>query len=78
MHMGKTAMSEKVLTAFAFSYPFMEVTGDVVMAWMLLWRAKIAAEKLETAKKKDVPFYNGQLKIAQYFCNTVLPTTWEK
>jgi len=78
MHMGKIAMSEKVLTAFSFSYPFMEVTGDVVMAWMLLWRAKIAAEKLETAKKKDVPFYDGQLKSAQYFCNTVLPTTLGK
>ncbi|MFZ2634552.1 MAG: acyl-CoA dehydrogenase [Desulfosalsimonadaceae bacterium] len=78
MHMGKTAMSEKVLTAFAFSYPFMEVTGDVVMAWMLLWRAQIAAEKLETAKKKDVPFYDGQLKSVQYFCNTVLPATLGK
>ncbi|MBC2717709.1 MAG: acyl-CoA dehydrogenase [Desulfobacteraceae bacterium] len=78
MHMGKIAMSEKVLTAFAFSYPFMEVCGDVVMAWMLLWRAKIAAEALEKAKKKDIPFYEGQLKSAQYFCNTVLPATLGK
>lgn len=78
MHMGKTAMSEKVLDAFAFSYPFMEVTGDVVMAWMLLWRANIAAQKLETAKKKDIPFYEGQLKSAQFFCNTILPTTLGK
>ncbi|MCD6585774.1 MAG: acyl-CoA dehydrogenase [Desulfobacteraceae bacterium] len=78
MHMGKIAMSEKALTAFAFSYPFMEVTGDVVMAWMLLWRAQIAATALENAKKKDIPFYAGQLKSAQYFCNTVLPTTLGK
>jgi len=78
MHLGKTAMSEKVLSAFAFSYPFMEVCGDVVMAWMLLWRANIAAKALETAKKKDAPFYAGQLKSAQYFCNTVLPTTLGK
>jgi hypothetical protein len=78
MHMGKTAMSDKVLNAFAFSYPFMEVTGDVVMAWMLLWRAQIAATALEKAKKKDIPFYKGQLKSAQFFCNTVLPTTLGK
>ncbi len=78
MHMGKTAMSEKVLDAFAFSYPFLEVCGDVVMAWMLLWRAKIAAEKLESAKKKDLPFYEGQLKSAQFFCSTILPTTLGK
>jgi alkylation response protein AidB-like acyl-CoA dehydrogenase len=75
MHMGKTAMSEKVLTAFAFSYPFMDVCGDVVMAWMLLWRANIAAAAKEKAKKKDLAFYDGQIRSAQFFCNTVLPTT---
>ncbi|NOY69800.1 MAG: acyl-CoA dehydrogenase [Deltaproteobacteria bacterium] len=78
MHLGKTAMSEKILDAFAFSYPFMEVCGDVVMAWMLLWRANVAAGAIEKAKKKDVAFYDGQLKSAQFFCNTILPTTLGK
>lgn len=75
MHMGKTAMSEKVLNAFAYSYPFMEVCGDVVMAWMLLWRANIAVAAKEKAKKKDLPFYNGLVRSAQFFTKTVLPTT---
>lgn len=75
MHLGKIAMSEKVLTAFAHSYPFMDVCGDVVMAWMLVWRANIAAAAKEKAKKKDLPFYEGQIRSAQFFCNTVLPTT---
>ncbi|MCF8111297.1 MAG: acyl-CoA dehydrogenase [Desulfobacteraceae bacterium] len=78
MHLGKTAMSEKVLEAFAYAYPFMDVCGDVVMAWMLVWRASIAEKALEKAKKKDVPFYEGQIKSAQFFCNTVLPTTLGK
>jgi len=79
MHMGKTAMSDKVLNAFAFSYPFMEVTGDVVMAWMLLWGAQIAYETLAGKfKKKDKAFYEGQIKSAQFFCNSVLPTTLGK
>lgn len=47
MHIGGMAMSPKVMNAFAFAYPFMEVCGDIVMAWMLLWRAEIAAAKLE-------------------------------
>lgn len=75
MHMGKTAMSEKVMSAFAFAHPFLEATGDVVMAWMLLWRATIAKQKLEAAKKKDIPFYEGQLKSLEYFTSTVLPIT---
>jgi hypothetical protein len=78
MHMGKTAMSDKVLNAFAFAHPFLEVTGDVVMSWMLLWRATIAASKLESAKKKDVPFYEGLLKSLEYFTACVLPVTFGK
>jgi hypothetical protein len=78
MHMGATAMSEKVLNAFAYAHPFMEVCGDVCMAWQLLWRARVAAQKLEKAKKKDIPFLEGQLKSAEYFVNAVLPITLGK
>ena len=43
MHLGATAMSPKVMSAFAFAHPFMDASGDVVTAWMLLWRGCIAA-----------------------------------
>jgi len=79
MHMGKTAMSEKALDAFAFAYPFMEVMGDVTMAWMLLWRASIAAKRLEEgAKKKDQAFYEGQIKSVEFFIHSILPTSLGK
>jgi len=73
MHMGATAMSEKVLSAFAYAYPFMEISGDVVMAWMLLWRAVVASKKLEK-KNKNKAFYEGQLKTAEFFITTIIPT----
>ena len=75
MHMGKTAMGEKVLTAFSYAHPFLEVTGDVVMAWMLLWRGTAAAKGLEKAKKKDIPFYEGQIKSLDFFTGCVLPVS---
>ena len=78
MHMGMTAMSEKVLDAFAMAHPFLDVTGDVVMAWMELWRAVVAAPKIATAKKKDVAFYQGQVKTAEYFITWVLPAAMGK
>ena len=40
--LGKKAMSPDVKMAFAQAHPFLDVTGDIVMAWMLLWRASIA------------------------------------
>jgi hypothetical protein len=79
MHMGVSAMSEKVLTAFAFAHPFLEVCGDMVMAWMLLWRGRIAAEKLAAgAKDKDALFYEGQVRSLEFFTHTILPVTFGK
>ena len=79
MHLGGTAMSPKVLNAFAAAHPFMEASGDVVNAWMLLWRAFISARKLDDgAKKKDQNFYQGQIKSAEFFIQTILPSTMGK
>jgi alkylation response protein AidB-like acyl-CoA dehydrogenase len=79
MHLGTTAMSPKFKVAFAFAFPFLEVMGDVIMAWMLLWRAALANQKLESGpKKKDVAFYEGQLKTAEFFIQTILPATLGK
>lgn len=92
MQIGQRAMSEKVLNAFAFAHPFLEVTGDVTFAWMHLWRASIAAPKLtekagslekeavakKAQKNKDAAFYAGQIESAKFFINTVLPSTYGK
>ncbi len=76
MHIGAEAMSPKVLSAFAFAHPFLEACGDVVMAWMLLWRAAIAQEALgKGAAKKDQAFYEGQVKSAEFFIGSILPVT---
>jgi alkylation response protein AidB-like acyl-CoA dehydrogenase len=76
LHIGQTAMSEKVMHAFAHAYSLMDVCGDVVMGWLLLWRACISAQNLEKgAGKKDVAFYEGQIKSAEFFVHSVLPVT---
>ena len=44
------------------------------MAWMLLWRATVANEKLAgNPKQKDKIFYLGQIKTAEFFIRTLLP-----
>jgi hypothetical protein len=78
-HVAGTLRSEQMPVAFAFACPFMEATGDMVMAWMLLWRATVARERIAAgAKKKDRAFYDGQLRSAQFFINTQLPVTMGK
>jgi hypothetical protein len=92
MHLGQTALSAEVKVAFAFAKPFLDVIGDVCLAWMLLWRAAAAAPQLEklagsldpgarsaaAAKNKEAAFYEGVLQSARYLINTVLPVTMGK
>jgi len=89
MHLGTTAMSPKLRTAFAFASPFLRAMGDVIMGWMLLWRANSALPKLEKLcgnktgddlnsffeKNKEASFYDGVIKTASHFILALLPET---
>ncbi|KUO08578.1 acyl-CoA dehydrogenase [Streptomyces sp. DSM 15324] len=53
-------------------------SGDVVVGYLLLKGAAVAAEKLETASTKavsakDVAFYTGKIAAAKFFAANVLP-----
>jgi alkylation response protein AidB-like acyl-CoA dehydrogenase len=72
-HIGMTAMYGNLLTAAAHAYPFLEVCGDVIVGWMLLWRARIAGEALNNGGKKDAAFYEGQIKSSEFFTQVMLP-----
>ncbi|MFO8048916.1 MAG: acyl-CoA dehydrogenase [Desulfosudaceae bacterium] len=80
MAIGKKAMSEDVLDAFGSATPFLEVMGDVVMGWIHLWRASVAAEALAggKVKKKDEDFYQGQIKTAQFYITSLFPAVMGK
>ena len=76
--LGQRAMSTDYPVAFAHSLPFLHVMGDIIVAWMLLWRAAAAAGRLDEAKGKKKSFYQGQIKAAEFFIRTVLPVTLGK
>ncbi len=92
MYMGKTAMSDKILTAFSTATPFLEIMGDIILGWMHLWRGVLASEKLDAivgiengdqrrqniCKNKDALFYDGLVKGADYYINSLLPITFGK
>ena len=92
MYMGQTAMSADFKVAFSHALPFLDVMGDVIMAWMLLWRANVAAPKLNDLlgdlegdarlekinKNKNAAFYEGQVRSAEYFIQAILPVTLGK
>jgi alkylation response protein AidB-like acyl-CoA dehydrogenase len=48
-------------------------SGDVVVGYLLLKGAAVAAAALPDAAAKDVPFYTGKITAAKFFAETVLP-----
>ena len=77
--LSKTLTTEKINYAYAQATPLLEVTGDLVIAWMLLWRATVASRALsENPKESDVAFYQGQLKTAEFYMSSMLPVTLGK
>jgi alkylation response protein AidB-like acyl-CoA dehydrogenase len=85
--LGRTARSEDYRTAFSMAHPFLMAMGDVIMAWMHLWRAATATPALEKlvggldeaalkkkiGKNKNAAFYDGVVKTARYYIRSVLP-----
>ncbi|WP_199552587.1 acyl-CoA dehydrogenase [Streptomyces sp. N35] len=48
-------------------------SGDVVVGYLLLKGAAVAAEKLPNASAKDKAFYTGKIAAAKFFAANVLP-----
>ena len=65
----------KFLIPVANAYPFLMLMGQVVMAWLLLWQAGVAQEKLAAPDGggADKAFYEGKVASARYFIKHVLP-----
>ncbi|MDY6789902.1 MAG: acyl-CoA dehydrogenase [Thermodesulfobacteriota bacterium] len=92
LKLGQTAASSKIMVAFSHANPFMDISGEIMMAWMVLWRAAVAAPELSKIigdadrekrtqiieKNKDAAFYDGQVQTARYFIRSILPGTLGK
>ncbi len=74
-HAAGELKSPRFKSAFAMACPLLDATGDVIMAWMLLWRARIADEKMNENRSA---FYQGKIASARFFIETKLPVTMGK
>ncbi len=83
--------SHQIKLAFSFAHPLMEIAGDIIMAWMLLWRASVAASLMDKIvrnssapiksiiqKNKKAAFYYGKIMAADFFISNILPVTMGK
>ncbi|MBK5232430.1 MAG: acyl-CoA dehydrogenase [Thermoleophilia bacterium] len=56
------------------SVPFLMAFGDLMIGWLLLTHAGVAASALESgASDIDKPFYEGKVVAAEFFARNMLP-----
>ena len=87
LQLATQAAGPQLKVAFAHAAPFLDVLGDVILAWMHLWRATVAAAQLAAvtggsenspaapAGNRQAAFYDGQIKTARFFIRSILPVT---
>ena len=71
--LGGEMASGNVRLALANASHYMTLVGHIVMAWMLLEQARIAAAALPAAEGEDVAFYEGKLIACDFFFRHELP-----
>ncbi len=69
-----TAMgSESIDRVLANSVSYLDMFGQVVMAWIWLKQGCAAQQRLATAQGNDADFYRGKLQALRYFFAAELP-----
>jgi hypothetical protein len=81
MHLGGLSMGGDSIYPVLSATPYLYLFGDVLTAYLLVWQAVIAQEKLDALGKKpeedpDAAFYSGKVMSARFFVNNLLPRAY--
>jgi alkylation response protein AidB-like acyl-CoA dehydrogenase len=71
----RKAAAGEVDLALANSAVYLDMMGHIVIAWIWLKQALVAAEKVESAIGEEHDFYCGKLQACRYFFKWELPKT---
>ena len=71
--MASQEKSEEIYKVALNTSRALMAVGDIIISWLLLRQADIAAEKLAAGGGKDTDFYTGKVASAKFFVTTVLP-----
>jgi alkylation response protein AidB-like acyl-CoA dehydrogenase len=71
----RARLKENAYLTYAWATPYLAVAEDIAVAWMLLWQAAIASEKLRAggASEADAVFLTSKINTAKFFVSSILP-----
>jgi hypothetical protein len=73
----ESVASGDAFMAYSWATPYLEIFGDIVLGWMLLWQARVARER-EAASNGGDPFYGSKLDTARFYIGSLLPVVHGK
>jgi len=69
--------SDDAYLAYSCATPYLEIFGDVVLGWLLLWQAKVAHDgNINTSLNGK--FYTNKIITAKFYIGHLLPTVYGK
>jgi len=68
---------EDAYLATSWATPYLEIFGDIALAWMFIWQAKKACDNKAT-NSADAPFYDSKINTAKFYISSLLPRVYGK
>ena len=70
--------SDDSFLAYSWASLYLEIFGDVVLGWLLIWQAAIAAEKSGSDGGADDFYYSSKILTAKFYAGSLLPAIYGK
>jgi hypothetical protein len=61
----------------SWATPYLEIFGDIALAWMFIWQAKKACDN-KAGNSADAPFYDSKINTAKFYISSLLPRVYGK
>ena len=74
--LAATATEDSFL-AHSWASPYLEIVGDLVMGWMLIWQAAVASGKAGNGNGDEI-FYAAKILTAKFYAGSLLPAVYGK
>ena len=76
-HLIERSSSDDAYLAYSWATPYLEIFGDVVLGWLLLWQAKVAHDNnIKTGVNGE--FYTNKVTTARFYIGSLLPMVYGK